>query len=198
MIKNLVFDFGKVLVDYDFEQFFEKYIPNHEKCLALTRLLNNEALQQRVDRELSPFDDIMEELIAQNNDLEQEIRIFTKHYTEIVTNEVEGMSDLLQRLKDEGFMLYGLSNWCSRVHETMCQYDIFKLLDGQIISSDEKVIKPEPEIYHRLFSKFNIKPEECVFTDDKVENVKMGRRMGMHGIVFVDAKQYETELRNYL
>ena len=108
------------------------------------------------------------------------------------------MFDLLTQLKAEGYKLYGLTNWCSKVHLTMTQFPIFKLLDGQIISSEEKVIKPEPEIYQRLFTKFNLKPEECIFTDDRVENIEGGSRLGMDGIVFKDAKQYERELREYL
>ncbi len=195
MIKNLIFDFGKVLVDYDFEAFFRKYIPDTERCQAFTPVLYNEELQQLLDREERPFEVIMEEWIEQNKVFEPEIRYFNEHYPEIVTNEVEGMYELLTKLKAEGFKLYGLTNWCSKVHLTMAQFPIFKLLDGQVISSEEKVIKPEPEIYQRLFTKFNLKPEECIFADDRAENIEGGRRLGMDGIVFIDTKQYERELR---
>ena len=198
MIKNLIFDFGKVLVDYDFEAFFRKYIPNTERCQAFTPVLYNEELQQMLDREERPFDVIMEEWIENHKEFEPEIRYFNEHYPEIVTNEVEGMYELLTQLKAEGYKLYGLTNWCSKVYLTMAQFPIFKLLDGQIISSEEKVIKPEPEIYHRLFDKFNLKPEECIFTDDRTENIEGGKLLGMNGIVFKDAKQYETELRELL
>lgn len=198
MIKNLVFDFGKVLVDYDFEAFFRKYIPDTERCLAFTPVLYNEEVQQLLDREIRPFEVIMEEIIARNKEYEPEIRLFNEHYPEVVTNEVVGMRQLLTQLKSEGNKLYGLTNWCSKVRITMAQYPIFNLLDGQIISSEEKVIKPEPEIYHRLFQKFNLKPEECIFTDDRSENIEGGRRLGMNGIVFQNAKQYEKELRELL
>lgn len=198
MIKNLIFDFGKVLVDYDFKAFFRKYIPDTERCQAFTPVLSNEELQQLLDREERPFEVIMEEWIERNKEFEQEIRYFNEHYPEIVTNEVEGMYELLTKLKAEGYKLYGLTNWCSKVHLTMAQFPIFKLLDGQIISSEEHVIKPEPEIYQRLFTKFNLKPEECIFADDRAENIEGGRRLGMDGIVFKDAKQYERELRELL
>lgn len=198
MIKNLIFDFGKVLVDYDFEAFFRKYIPDAKRCLAFTPVLYNEEIQQLLDREERPFETIMEEVIEKNREFEPEIRIFNEHYTEIVTNEVEGMRELLTQLKAEGYKLYGLTNWCSKVHETIAQFGIFKLLDGYVISSEEKVIKPEPEIYHRLFAKFNLKPEECFFADDKHENIEGGKRVGMNGIVFNDAEQYERELRYVL
>ena len=198
MIKNLIFDFGKVLVDYDFEAFLRTYIPDTDRRQAFSSVLCSIELQQLLDREERPFEVIMEEWIEENREFEPEFRYFTEHYTEIVTNEVEGMYDLLTQLKADGFKLYGLTNWCNKVYLTMAQFPIFQLLDGQIISSDEKVIKPEPAIYLRIFDEFHIKPEECIFTDDKDENVEGGRRLGMDGIVFMDAKQYERELRDRL
>ena len=195
MIKNLIFDFGKVLVDYDFEAFFHTYIQDVERCRAFTPILHNEDVQRLFDREERPLEEIIEELMSKNREFESEIRFFDDHYPEIVTNEVEGMRELLTQLKAEGYKLYGLTNWCSKVRLTMAQFEIFNLLDGYVISSVEKVIKPEPEIYHCLFNKFNLVPEECIFTDDKEENIEGGRRVGMEGIVFKDAKQYERELR---
>jgi len=195
MIKNLIFDFGKVLVDYDFEAFFRKHIPDAERCRAFTPVLYNVEIQQLLDREEKPFDEIMEDVISQNKEFEQEIRTFIDLYPTIVTEEVPGMYDLLTRLKSEGYKLYGLTNWCSKVYLTMEQFPIFRLLDGQIISSEEHVIKPEPAIYQRLFERFNLKPEECVFADDRAENIEGGKALGMEGIVFTDAKQYERELK---
>lgn len=198
MIKNLIFDFGKVLVDYDFVAFFQKMIPDADRCKAFTPLLFNEEIQQLLDREAKPFNEIMEEVIEQHPSFESEIRMFNEHYTEIVTEEVKGMRELLTQLKMEGYKLYGLTNWCSKVYQTIEQFEIFKLLDGYVISSEEKVIKPEPEIYQRLFAKFNLCPEECIFTDDKEENIIGSERLGMKGIVFKNAKQYEEELRQMI
>lgn len=198
MIKNLIFDFGKVLVDYDFEAFFRRHIPDAQRCRAFTPVLYNEEVQQLLDREAKPLDEILEDIIAENREFEPEIRLFSERYPDIVIGEVEGMRDLLTRLKGEGFKLYGLTNWCSKVHQTMAQFGIFRLLDGYVISSEEKVIKPEAEIYLRLFSRFHLLPEECLFADDRAENIEGGRRVGMDGIVFKDAKQYERELREKL
>lgn len=194
MIKNLIFDFGKVLVDYDFEAFFKKHIPDADRCQAFTPVLYNVEIQQLLDREAKPFDEIMEDVINKNKEFEPEIRTFINLYPTIVTNEMPGMYELLTLLKNEGYKLYGLTNWCSKVYLTMEQFPIFKLLDGQIISSEEHVIKPEPAIYQRLFDRFNLKPEECVFADDRVENIEAGRSLSMDGIVFTDAEQYENEL----
>lgn len=198
MIKNLIFDFGKVLVDYDFEAFFRSYIKDPVRLKEFIPLLHNEVLQKTLDLEATSYDEIMEGIISENKKFEAEIRYFNDHYPEIVTNEMPGMRELLIQLKSEGYKLYGLSNWCSKVYITMEQFEIFKLLDGRIISSEEKLIKPNPEIYKCLFERFQLIPEECVFTDDKTENIEGAKKMGMKGIVFHDAKQYEQELRALL
>lgn len=198
MIKNLIFDFGKVLVDYDFELFFKSYIHDAERYEAFLPVLYNEKLQRLLDREEKPFETIMADVISENREFEKEIEYFMEHYPEIVTGEMPGMRELLKQLKSEGYKLYGLSNWCSKVYKTIDKFEIFELLDGYVISSEEKVIKPEPEIYKRLFEKFGLEPSECIFADDRADNIEGSRAMGMDGIVFSNAKQYESELRRKL
>lgn len=198
MIKNLIFDFGMVLVDYSFEGFFKRHIPDAERCKAFAKVFNTPEFQEQMDREAKPIDEIMGDVLAENPGFLPEMTMFKECYPDIVIGETEGMRDLLTRLKAEGYKLYGLTNWCSKVHLTMAQYDIFKLLDGRVISSEEKVVKPEPEIYKILFERYGLKPEECVFTDDRLVNIEGGRRVGMEGIVFQNAKQYEDELRKLI
>lgn len=198
MIRNIILDFGKVLVDYDFDIFFRRYVPDENRRKQFVPILYNDGLTPVVDRGEKPFEEIVDDLIAENPEFEPELRIFSEHYPDLIIGEIPGMKNLLKRLKTEGFKLYGLSNWCSKVYITMDQYDIFKLLDGYIISSEVHKIKPEPDIYQCLFERFNLKPEECVFADDKEENVEASRKEGMPAIVFKNAEQFEAELRKLL
>ena len=198
MTRNLVFDFGKVLVDYDFVDFFRRLIPDPKRCMQLASIMTDEETLRRFDREEKPIEELVKDLISENPAFEDEIRLFAERYPEIITGEMPGMKELLVRLKGEGFSLYGLSNWCSKVYVTMGQYDIFQLMDCYVISSEEHLVKPEAEIYHRLYEKFGLKPEECIFADDKQENIEGALRTGMRGIVFENAAQYERELRRML
>ena len=61
----------------------------------------------------------------------EEIATVAQRFNEFVRGEKKGMCTLLTQLKAEGYHLYGLSNWCTKVHETMAQYPIFQLLEGQ-------------------------------------------------------------------
>lgn len=197
MIKNLIFDFGKVLVDYSFEKFFdEQYFHSRAKAEQFMQQVFTREWGLRVDRESEPLEQIVAELQALYPDFAEPIAMYQTRHTEFVLGEVPGMRDLLTQLKQEGFQLYGLTNWCHAIHETMTQYpEIFALLDGMVISSEEHLVKPEAAIYERLFEKYGLDRRECLFTDDKMENIEGSLQVGMDAILFVDAEQYERELR---
>ena len=67
-------------------------------------------------------------------------------------------------------------------------------MDGVVFSCEVKEIKPEPEIYKTLLSRFGLKPEESVFLDDRPENCEAARKLGIHAIEFHDLKQAAKEL----
>ena len=198
MIRNLIFDFGKVLVDYDYFFVLDQLFASHEQAVDFYNHLMDDRWNERLDREDKSFEEIISDMQRAMPQYAAEIQQFGDRYTEFVIGEMDGMRELLMRFKAEGYRLYGLTNWCSRVHVTMTQYDIFRLLDGQVISSEEHEVKPERDIYETLCGKFGLKPEECVFADDKIENVEAARKCGMYGVWFKDARQYEAELADII
>lgn len=198
MIKNLIFDFGKVLVEYDYFTVLDKIFTTHKQAEDFYYHLMAEKWNERLDREESSFENIIYEMQQAMPQYTEEIQQFGNRYTDFVLGEVKGMRALLVKLKSEGYKLYGLTNWCSQVHVTMKQYPIFQLLDGRIISSEEHLVKPSIAIYERLCRKFELKVEECVFADDTIENVEAVKKIGMEGICFRNAMQFEVELRSII
>ncbi len=197
MIRNLIFDFGKVLIDYDFSLSANRFFQNPDEGKKFFQIFSEPKFIEKCDLEFEPFDQIIEEAKKEYPQYAEVLQLFILHYADFVTGEIPGMKDLLTRLKSEGFKLYGLTNWCSKIREIMNLYDIFRLLDDSIISAEEHLIKPDPAIYLRLCEKFHLDPSECLFTDDKPENIEGAKKAGMQGIVFVDAKQYEKELKRH-
>ena len=97
---------------------------------------------------------------------------------------VEGMAELIKELKQAGYGIYLLSNASHRQHSYWERVPGKEYFDGTLISADEKLVKPQPEIYERLFVKFSLKPEECLFIDDSIMNIEGAYCCGMPGIVF--------------
>lgn len=195
MIKNLIFDFGKVLVNHDLQAVLERYFKedkeSEKRCYSI---LSSPDFTEACDRGLLSFDELIREAQSRHPRFSDALRFFRENYMDEVTGEIEGMRDVLSKFKAKGFKLYGLSNWCSDVYEVMRRYEIFKLLDGQIISCEEHLVKPEKEIYLRLCERYGLKLTECLFTDDRPENVEGAKAAGMNAVLFTTPENYVAEV----
>jgi 2-haloacid dehalogenase len=67
-----------------------------------------------------------------------------------------------------------------------------------VCSGDEKLLKPDPKIYHTLLERYNLKAEESVFIDDNINNVKGAINVGMKSIHFINAEQLLKDLNELL
>lgn len=198
MIKNIIFDFGKVLVDYDFSRIIHQMFSDADKERRFTAIATSDEFLDRCDMEEIPFREIIEDMKCRYPEFKDAFQAFYERYPDIVVGEMAGMRELLERLKAKGFRLYGLTNWCDAVHEVMRRYEIFRLLDGRVISSEEKLIKPDTAIYLRVCEKYNLDPAECLFTDDKQKNIDGAISAGMEAVRFTDAEALEDYLRDRL
>lgn len=193
MKKNYIFDFGKVLVGYDPHRVYDAYFGDKEKAEWFINNVIPEEWMRRLDIG-EDFQLCVREQQAQHPDYAEAIGMYDTHYQEMIPGEIEGMRELLCRFKDGGSRLYGLSNWSYKVYEVIRKYPIFSLLDGMVISSEVHLLKPDVRIYQCLMEKYGLKAEECVFIDDRKENVEAARSIKMQGIVFVDALQLRCDL----
>lgn len=197
MIKNLIFDFGKVLVDYDFNRILDPLFDTEEGREEFMYLIARPDFLDRCDKEDIPIKEIIAEVRRDNPSFDRELQYFIDNYPNLVTGEIKGMRELLLELKAMGYRLYGLTNWCSIVYEIIRRHDILQLLDGCVVSSDVHIIKPDTAIYEHLCSKFGLNAEECLFTDDKAVNVEGAIAAGWNAFQFFDAEQYRNELKKY-
>lgn len=199
MIKYIVFDFGGVLVDYNFKNFFAHLLGSEEKATWFLNNVFTEEMNNKLDMQLKPFGEYIEEWKTRWPEYAHELDYFDLHYTDIFTGEVAGMKVLMEKLKAQGYQLLGLSNWSSKVNDVMKKFpDCFRLLDGYLVSYMVHQLKPAPEIYQSFIQKFGIKADECVFIDDKPKNIEGAKNIGMKGIVFKDAQQLERDLMSIL
>ena len=198
MIKNLIYDFGRVLVTYDFEHISSFGFASEEDLQSFVHIVSDPAFVRRCDMELIPFEDLIREMQHTYPQWKEQWQLFYDRYLEFVTGEMPGMYAYMTELKARGYKLYGLSNWCSTIYRVMKEYKIFNLLDGFVVSSDYQVVKPDPAIYRVLLDKYDLKAEECVFADDRADNVEAAQQVGMQAIVFTTTEAYKEALEPLL
>lgn len=180
MIKNIIFDMGGVLIDYNPEKALYSIFTKETADLLLKEIFRNPVWSDK-DRGIIFPDDIM----AMKKDVIP-ADIYNKVYG-MVENfypympPFEKMYDFIKQLKDNGYGIYLLSNASSDFHERRSGIPALSLFDGVIISADYKLLKPEKEIYEALYSEFSLRPEECFFIDDVQANIDGARATGMDG-----------------
>lgn len=99
-----------------------------------------------------------------------------------------GMGELLRELDASGVRLWGLTNFTTKyvraAHELFPELN---LLRDTVVSSEEGILKPDPEIYRRAIARFGVDPAATLFVDDKPANVAAARELGLNGEVFAGA-----------
>lgn len=198
MIKNIVFDVGKVLVDFEPEKVMDEMHITKEVQKEINQIMFHNPLWNEFDRSVLTTEEILEKFEEQKPELGSVIeKIFRKVGSMITTRTY--VHEWLTELKKEGYALYILSNYAKYTFEqTKEKLDFLPLMDGVVFSYQCNKIKPEKEIYEHLLKLYHLEPSECVFLDDREENILAARKCGMEGIVFHDFSQGQTELKEIL
>ena len=196
MIRNIVFDMGNVLIRFDRDLFIERLGITGEDKELLKREVFLSLEWARMDRGSMTDEEaavsVCKRLPAHLHDAAAKlVGMWDRPILPI-----EGMYELVQELKEAGYGIYLLSNASLRQHDYWPRIEASRFFDGTLISADEKVVKPQPEIYRLLLERFGLKAEECFFVDDVPANIEGAFYCGIPGAVFHnDANLLRRDLR---
>lgn len=203
MIKNIVFDMGNVLIMFYPKKIFGNILTDENDIdLILTHFYGSQEYHE-VDRGTLTYEQMLNLDKIKDNLPAHLIDLLYKMYVEncFVTNYMPPfpeMYDLVSELKENGYNIYLLSNATDEFHNYCDKIPVISLMDGILISSDYKLLKPEKEIYETLFEKFSLNPSECIFIDDLERNIQGGIACGMDGIVFSPSFENVSVLKDKL
>ena len=198
MIRNIIFDFGGVLVDWNPHYLFDPWFGDDAKADWFLTEICPYSWNAQVDSGRTTAE-ITEERVALFPEWEKEIRMYYDRWINMVGDAIPGMEAFVCELKARGFGVYGLTNWSKELFPLVRdRFPVFKLMDGMVVSGEERIIKPDPELYRILLDRYGLKGEECVFIDDNPVNAAGGESLGIRGIVFQDKEQLRAELDRLL
>ncbi len=196
MIKNIILDMGNVLLDYNPNVILDKVCDNSdEKEIILKELFYGEEWIMGDYGKITNserFDGVSKRVPEY---LHEKLKQCVEHW-DICMDPIEGAQDFCRIVKEKGYKVFILSNACSKFYEYFPKHYDLDFFDGVVVSSDVHIIKPEIGIYNYLLEKYNLKPEECLFIDDRQCNVDGAKLTGMNAVVFVN--NYEMILEKYL
>lgn len=199
MIKNIVFDLGRVLVDFYPIPYMEQLGLDDETINKLNEIIFKS--QDWVDYDsgiLLHNTDIIKKLTKEHPELEGEIKLVLQDDWVKVHRLREDMANYLISLKKQGYNIYILSNISIDSYEFVSKYDFFNYIDGGVYSYEVKVSKPNELIYKTLLQRYNLIPEETIFIDDSLKNIEMAQKIGINAIQHIDIDQTKRFINELL
>ncbi|MDN3607128.1 HAD family hydrolase [Kaistella yonginensis] len=197
MIKNIIFDFGGVLMDWDPRYFFKDYFKDDEKMEFFLKNIATDEWNAEQDRgrTLAEGTEIQ---VAKHPEWEKEIRAYYDNWTTMLKSDILENVEVLRKLEDSKYKLFGLTNWSAETFPYALEhYDFFQIFQGKIVvSGTEKLIKPDPAIWNILLDRYQIIAEQSVFIDDNFRNIEMAKSLGFICIHITEDTNLEKELRD--
>ena len=192
--KNVVFDVGNVLLSWDpsailrehvapgvDHDFYRRQIFDHADWIDLDRgtLEEEEAILRFAERTGAPLD-LLHRLV---------------HASKTSLTPMPDSLALLEELHRSGVDLYCLSNMSHGTWEFLRpRHEFWSRFKGILISAELGLVKPDAAIYRHLLDTWSLAPAETVFLDDRPDNVKGARAVGIHSFVFEGAAKARARL----
>lgn len=184
MIKNVIMDMGNVLLDYNPQVVMDKYIENPEdKKIISAELFNGNEWRQK-DLGLITDMEMYQKVKKRVPENLHKALLNCVNEWSICMVPVNGARKFTDYVKEKGYDIYVLSNASEKFYDYFPNFAPFEYFKGIMVSCDVHMVKPDVNIYKRFLEEFSLKADECIFIDDREENVAGAIEAGINGVVF--------------
>lgn len=200
MIKNIIFDIGNVLVDFRWRELMDELELTKEDKDRFEVYVFGSKWWHHLDHGTMEEEEVVKHLREDNKEYTKAFDLVWENRDQLV-RPYEHSVAWIKGLKEQGYRVYLLSNYPEKLftmHAQNGSFPFLNLVDGKVVSAFEKKIKPDADIYECLLERYGIKAEECVFLDDREENVQGAMHVGMQAICVKNYEQANEELQAML
>lgn len=181
MIKNIIFDIGGVLLDWNPLELLKNMF-DEEIAQTLKKQMMDTKHWAELDRGTLSIEKAVECFSINVPNLKNEIKYALNNFIDYIPVIDENVC-ILKKLHKKGYNLYVLSNFQEEAFEiARKKFEFFALFDAMVVSAHIKMIKPEPDIYQYILDKYSLNPLETVFFDDSEPNIQMAKKFNIHGV----------------
>ncbi len=195
-INTIIFDLGGVLIDWNPGYVFdENYFESKEQRDFFFNNVCTADWNENQDAGY-PIAKATEEKLAEFPEWEKPIRDFYGRWVDMLGGPIHETVDIFRTLKQNSDLkFYALTNWSAETFPIALErFDFLHWFDGRVVSGEEKMRKPFPEFYQLLLNRYGVKPEEALFIDDNLRNVKAAEDLGIKSIFYKEHSQLKDDL----
>jgi putative hydrolase of the HAD superfamily len=198
MVKNVIFDLGGVVIEWNPDRILERYYadPELRAIMKTAMFLHPDWLQ--MDRGALTEADLLLRLGDRTGRPAAELDELFNAVRESLHTKPDTVA-LLNKLHGRGVPLYCLSNMSSDIFRHLRKrHSFWGVFRGIVISGHIQLMKPEREIFEHLLQRHGLNAAETVFIDDSAPNIEAARALGLHTVWFKSANQCQQELEDLL
>ena len=188
MIKNYIFDFGNVLGQFDPEAMTARYISDPKIAEAVCPVAYDRLYWDKLDDGSITDEEIRQDILRRLPQDLAEAAWYAYENWITAMPPVPGMEALVRDIKAAGGKVYLLSNisigFAQNYHRCPWISDLFSLFDALVFSGPVGLVKPNKEIFDHLLSTYDLDPAQCIFIDDRKENIDGAAAAGIAGYLF--------------
>ncbi len=199
MIKNVVFDLGQVLIEFEPLKYLKPYGFDKITNQTLREIIFYSEEWEDCNRgKYKNNSDLVEILCDKNPQYADKIKlVLDKNWVKLLYLKKD-TEEFVNELKQKGFKIYILSNISEESYEFIKQFDFWRNVDGAVFSYQEKVCKPDVRIYEKLLGKYCLIPNQSIFIDDREDNIAVAKNLQMHGVLFRNLEETKKEVENLI
>ena len=195
-IKNIIFDLGGVLIDWNPEYVYQKIITDEKERKDFLENICTMSWNEEQDggRSIQEANNLLLSLYPDKSDY---ILAFYQRWEEMLKGPIEGTVEVLKQLKlNNKYKIYALTNWSAETFPRALElFDFLHWFDGRIVSGEEKTRKPFREIYALTLSRFGMDASETLFIDDNYRNITAAEACGIQSTHFQSPALLIDELK---
>lgn len=193
-VKNIIFDFGGVLMDWNPRYLYKDLFTTEEEMEYFLSGVCTDDWNVQQDAGVS-LNKATDEKVKEFPEYEVMIRKFYGEWETMLKSDIFPNTYLVRVLKNKGYRLFGLTNWSAETFPIAYnRYTVFREFEDIVVSGEVKLIKPDPAIFQLALDRFGINPEETLFIDDNIKNVETAISLGFQTLHIKEALQLENQL----
>ncbi len=196
-MKNVVFDLGGVVLDWNPKKARREFRGNRELAEFLFTSDFFRRNWTEFDRGMVTENEIIHQMSQASGCSAADCREFVE-YVKYSLKDIPQTVELIRQLSVRGYDLYCLSNMSVEFYDYLKGRAFFRFFKGQIISGLVHLVKPEEAIFRLLLEKYSLRPEETLFIDDLESNTRVAGLLGFHTVIFDDREKGYEEIGRQL
>jgi 2-haloacid dehalogenase len=196
-IDAVVFDLGGVLIDWNPRHLYRKLFEEEAEMEHFLTEICSPVWNVSLDAG-KPFDVGIAELSRRHPEQAHLIGAWKTRWEEMLGGAIEGTVTILEELHSAGMALHALTNWSAETFPIgRSHYPFLARFRTILVSGQEKLVKPDPRIFHLLVQRTGVAPERTIFIDDSEKNANAAAGLGFHAIRFTDPEALRARLTDF-